>query len=792
MKTGKRSLFLVVLVVFAGLISGAYAAKGHVSKYDPETKEYAYYYYDENEEMVTGWVNYNGYRYYFAEDGKRVSGWQTIDGEKYYFNGPALTGGCGIADPETGKTENYYFDAEGKMQTGWVTVNGLKYYYDSDGKRLEGWQTIDEETYYLNPVLLTGRQTIPKPDGSKYGSYYFDTDGKMQTGWASFEEKISQNGVETVVTRKYYYGKDGNQLTGWQEIDGDTYYLYPYMITGQRLIADSENEKSSLYYFGDDGKMRTGLVQTPEKKIFFFDKDGKAITGWKEVDNDWYYFTTYSYWAATGFEQIEKKKYFFDENGVMQTGWNDTGNSSYGWRYFGDNGAMVESFAGWASVEIPAKVKSLSGQVFRGIGREFVIICEPGSYAESFARRYGFQYDNGQKRVVGYTIRNVNEKVRWVVDNYTDSSMSSLEKVRALHDWLIYNAHYDTTYSIHGAEGVLIGGSGVCSSYAAAYQLLLDAAGIENIQVSGNADNGTGSGPQGHAWNLVRLGDNWYHVDCTWDDPTTLTKDDPIVSGAERYQYFLISDGAIGANHSWSARVSAPESIGWQGTPGWQKIGGKWVYYGSDGYLTIGAARIDGVLYGLGDDGRLMNAGWNKVGGVYYYAREGGILAEKTWIADGGFWYYLGEDGQMATGWLEDNGSWYYLDESGAMVTGWLLSGNTWYLMTESGAMATGWAKSGGSWYFFSDTGAMATGWIKDGGSWYFLADSGEMQTGWMQAGGYWFLLDGGAMQTGWVKQDGTWYWFDSNGHMATGWKEIDGQWEMFADSGAWLYSWSE
>ena len=50
-------------------------------------------------------------------------------------------------------------------------------------------------------------------------------------------------------------------------------------------------------------------------------------------------------------------------------------------------------------------------------------------------------------------------------------------------------------------------------------------------------------------------------------------------------------------------------------------------------------------------------------------------------------------------------------------------------------------------------------------------------------------------MATGWYEDkdiygNSTWYWFDDSGEMATGWKEIKGQWEMFADSGAWLYTW--
>ena len=50
-------------------------------------------------------------------------------------------------------------------------------------------------------------------------------------------------------------------------------------------------------------------------------------------------------------------------------------------------------------------------------------------------------------------------------------------------------------------------------------------------------------------------------------------------------------------------------------------------------------------------------------------------------------------------------------------------------------------------------------------------------------------------MITGWYEDktsndSSVWYWFDNNGAMATGWKQINGQWEMFADSGAWLYTW--
>ncbi len=107
-----------------------------------------------------------------------------------------------------------------------------------------------------------------------------------------------------------------------------------------------------------------------------------------------------------------------------------------------------------------------------------------------------------------------------------------------LHDWLIYNADYDESYSYYYADGVLLHGTGVCQSYALAYDLLLHEIGIECVFISGTADGVS------HAWNLVKLDGSWYHVDCTWDDPTG--------GGSERHSYFGLSDEQMALDHSWA------------------------------------------------------------------------------------------------------------------------------------------------------------------------------------------------------------------------------------------------
>ncbi len=126
---------------------------------------------------------------------------------------------------------------------------------------------------------------------------------------------------------------------------------------------------------------------------------------------------------------------------------------------------------------------------------------------------------------------------------------SDYEKALWFHDWLIYNADYDESMLVHEPEGVLCRASGVCESYALAYQMLLDAARIPVLYMTGYA------GGESHAWNLVKLDDEWYHIDCTWDDPKG--------GGNEGYGYFGLSDDLMKRDHSWEAQdFIAPKATG--------------------------------------------------------------------------------------------------------------------------------------------------------------------------------------------------------------------------------------
>ena len=109
-----------------------------------------------------------------------------------------------------------------------------------------------------------------------------------------------------------------------------------------------------------------------------------------------------------------------------------------------------------------------------------------------------------------------------------------------MHDYLVTHADYDITYTYYNPDGVLLHGIGTCQSYALAYQLLLREMGIPCIFIVGEA------GGVDHSWNLVRIDGQWYHVDCTYDDP---------VGGNPIHCYFLTSDDGMINDHTWNTAL---------------------------------------------------------------------------------------------------------------------------------------------------------------------------------------------------------------------------------------------
>ena len=84
------------------------------------------------------------------------------------------------------------------------------------------------------------------------------------------------------------------------------------------------------------------------------------------------------------------------------------------------------------------------------------------------------------------------------------------------------------------AYGALVKGKAVCQGIACAFKLLCDQVDIPSLVVIGSVLKSR----ERHAWNIIRIDGQFYHVDCTWMLRTSINRNIPFA----RYQYFNIPD----------------------------------------------------------------------------------------------------------------------------------------------------------------------------------------------------------------------------------------------------------
>lgn len=153
----------------------------------------------------------------------------------------------------------------------------------------------------------------------------------------------------------------------------------------------------------------------------------------------------------------------------------------------------------------------------------------------------------------------------WVKEHINDG-MSEEEKVRTINDFMVDNYRYTYgdkgqspktgknrfeeklgKYSVHSCYSLLYGGGGVCDAKAKLFYRLAKKAGLKVIYITGYVNGNTL-----HAWNMVKVDGNWYHLDNTWNRATS------VGMGENEYintrDYYLKSDASmIREYHTWKA-----------------------------------------------------------------------------------------------------------------------------------------------------------------------------------------------------------------------------------------------
>lgn len=133
--------------------------------------------------------------------------------------------------------------------------------------------------------------------------------------------------------------------------------------------------------------------------------------------------------------------------------------------------------------------------------------------------------------------------------SYVDDAMSRIEpemsdvvKTIILHDYVLSHTAYDLENYLngimikdcHNAYGTLVNQRTVCEGYAKTLHCLLNMAGVESYYVHGLL-----TAPEGHAWVMVVIDGEAYHIELTSDDPNM------DVLGRVWHESLLIDDASL-------------------------------------------------------------------------------------------------------------------------------------------------------------------------------------------------------------------------------------------------------
>ena len=122
--------------------------------------------------------------------------------------------------------------------------------------------------------------------------------------------------------------------------------------------------------------------------------------------------------------------------------------------------------------------------------------------------------------------REMTNKVNAVLSQLSLSGKTDYQKIKAIYDYLCSHVTYDNAHASDGSYtlkytgyAALVQKTAVCQGYSVAFYRLCLEAGINARVIDSKS--------MLHAWNIVRIGGKYYHLDATWD------------AGRTSYLYFL-------------------------------------------------------------------------------------------------------------------------------------------------------------------------------------------------------------------------------------------------------------
>lgn len=240
------------------------------------------------------------------------------------------------------------------------------------------------------------------------------------------------------------------------------------------------------------------------------------------------------------------------------------------WNYDFDGAFIEENGLEYIWAQLDEQTRIALGEVMNAI-KNVEIYCSlsrgiPTEGSEEFLKLVSFcsmaytyesnvfrRHTDENGKVIGITLNyNVNyEEEAHTRTQELDSAINEIisgmpdgsdyDKIKYLHDALILKCDYsENAVSPFTAYGALVEGRATCQGYADAMHLLLSRAGYETCFATGIGESEAVT----HKWNYVLVGDDWYIIDPTWNDPEG-EEDKSYIN----YDYLFISEEVLLTDH---------------------------------------------------------------------------------------------------------------------------------------------------------------------------------------------------------------------------------------------------
>jgi len=161
------------------------------------------------------------------------------------------------------------------------------------------------------------------------------------------------------------------------------------------------------------------------------------------------------------------------------------------------------------------------------------------------------EYDNGYETARKNQLES-RRIAKEIVDKIITPEMTVVDKIVAIHNYIVENCSYDYENYIEGklegdvlnAYGVFVEGRAVCQGYCAAFNMLCEYAGIKSIAVNGKS----AQNDLDHLWNAVIVNDEIFYIDTTFDDPI------PDQPGVPSRDFLYVTESALRRyGHEWDS-----------------------------------------------------------------------------------------------------------------------------------------------------------------------------------------------------------------------------------------------